>query len=147
MKVTLRSPELISYDNEINKEDIKSIYLALKLCYFERMFELSKLEMHTDLEFIHYFSIYILKENEKYRVITGRDHLSEIYKGKVRYGDCFIIDQNKQNENPRMNISIYEKMEMDKEYTTLNVNTIVSDFNNIFKSVEKEKLGLEIIVF
>ena len=45
------------------------------------------------------------------------------------------------------NLSVYETVEMDKEYTTLNIKEVISDFNNIFKDVEKEKLSLELIVF
>jgi hypothetical protein len=108
------------------------------------MIDLSRIEMHEDLELFHYFGIHIFKENDAYRVITGRGHMHEIYKGDNHYGDAFIIDQNKEHLNPRMNISIYEKMEMDKTYKIIDIPKIVFDFNQLFKDVEKEKLALEI---
>lgn len=147
MKVSPKVSLLSTNEDTENNQDVYDVYLALKLNYFNRMFELSKMEMHNDLEFVHHFSIYILKEDDKYRVFTCRSHIHEVYKGGVHFGDAFIINENKKAETARKNLSVYETVEMDKEYTTLNIKEIVSDFNNIFKDVEKEKLSLELIVF
>lgn len=142
-------PMLSKYTNMQDTEDdqmINDLYIQLKLNYYEKILDLSRVEMHEDLELFHYFGIHIFKENDGYRVITGRGHLHEIYKGTVHYGDAFIIDQNKEQINPRMNLSCYEKMGMDKIYKTIDIPKIVFDFNQLFKDVENEKLSLEIIL-
>jgi hypothetical protein len=142
-------PMLSKYtNNQDTKEDqlINDLYIQLKLNYYEKMLDLSRIEMHEDLELFHYFGIHIFKENDGYRVITGRGHLHEIYKGEDHYGDAFIIDQNKEHLNPRMNLSCYEKMEMDKIYKTIDIPKIVFDFNQLFKDIEKERIALEIIL-
>jgi hypothetical protein len=144
MKVTPRIAKYIINQEPEDDQIINDLYIQLKLNYYEKMIDLSRIEMHEDLELFHYFGIHIFKENDGYRVITGRGHMHEIYKGDNHYGDAFIIDQNKEHINPRMNISIYEKMEMDRQYKIIDIPKIIFDFNQLFKDVEKEKLALEI---
>lgn len=144
MKVT---PKVLKLQTNIDTENDKSVYetyLQLKLNYYEKILDLSRIEMHSDLELIHHFGIDIYKENDIYHVITGRHHINEIYKNGEHYGDVFIIDNNKTHPNPRMNLSCYEKMEMDKEYKILDVQKVLFDFNQLFNDVEKEKITLEI---
>lgn len=144
MKVTPRIAKYIINQDIEDSQIINDLYTQLKLTYYEKILDLSRVEMHEDLELFHYFGIHILKEIDGYRVVTGRGHMHEIYKGRDHYGDVFIIDQHKEHLNPRMNISIYEKMEMDKKYKIIDIPKIVFDFNQLFKNVEHEKLALEI---
>lgn len=138
MKVT---PRVLKLQTNIDTENDKSVYetyLQLKLKYYEKMLDLSRIEMHSDLELIHYFGIYIYKENDIYHVITGRSHINEIYKGQIHYGDVFITDSSKTHQNPRMNLSCYEKMEMKKIYKVLDIPKILFDFDQLFKDVKRE---------
>lgn len=147
MKVTPKVSKLTTNIDTENDKSVYELYLQLKIKYYEKILDLSRIEMHSDLELIHYFGIYIYKENDIYHVITGRSHINEIYKGEKHYGNVFIIDKNKDHPNPRMNISCYEKMELKKEYKILNVTKILFDFDQLFKDVGKENIVLEITKF
>lgn len=147
MKVTPKVSRLSTNEDTENDPLVYALYMQLQLNYLERMIDLSRIKMHEDLEFVHFFEIYILKENDLYRVITGRSHIHEVFLGKKHYGDAFIVDKNKENINPRMNISVYEKIEMNKTYKIFDIPKIVFDFNKLFKDVENEELALEIIKF
>lgn len=144
MKVTPKVSKLTTNIDTEHDKSIHELYIQLKLNYYEKMLDLSRIEMHADLELIHYFGIYIYKENDIYHVITGRTHINEIYKGENHYGDVFIIDSSKEHPNPRMNLSCYEKMELKKEYKILDIPKVLFDFNQLFKYVEQENIILEI---
>lgn len=146
MKVTPRIAKYIKNQDQEDAQNFNDLYIQLKLNYYEKILNLSRVEMHEDLELFHYFGIHIFKENYDYRIITSSGHMHEIYKGRNHYGDAFIIDQNKEHLNPKMNLSCYEKMGMDKIYKTIDIPKIVFDFNQLFKDVENEKLSLEIIL-
>ena len=51
MKVSPKVSLLSTNEDTENNQDVYDVYLALKLNYFNRMFELSKMEMHNDLEY------------------------------------------------------------------------------------------------
>lgn len=147
MKVTPRVSKLTTNIDTENDKSVHELYIQLKLNYYEKILDLSRIEMHSDLELIHYFGIYIYKENDIYHVITGRSHINEIYKGEKHYGDVFIVDSKKTHPNPRMNLSCYEKMEIKKTCKVLDIPKILFDFNQLFKDVEKESITLEITQF
>lgn len=144
MKVTPIISILMTNEETKNDQLVKDIFIQLKLNYLEKIMNFSRFYMHKNLEFRHYFSIYILKENDKYRVITCKSHIHEVYIAGKHYGDAFIIDDNNNKSKNKNSMSIYEGMFMDKEYQNIDISKIIFDFNQLFKDVEKEKISLEI---
>lgn len=144
MKVSPKVSKLITDNDTKDDKLVHELFLQIKLNYFEQMQNLARLKINEELELIHYFIIYILKEDECYRVITYRSHMHEVYKNCLHYGDVFLINENLPHKNSRNNLSVYDDIAMDKLYKTLDINKVIFDFNQIFKNVEDEKISLEI---
>jgi hypothetical protein len=132
-------------DDTAPDPEIYTLFNNLIIIYLTQIINLSKLSMHDDLILKHYFSVYILKEIDSYRVVTCRSHIHEVYLGKEHYGNAVIIDENATVLNK--NRSIYDTMEMDNSYKVLDINKIVFDFKQIFKHADQEKVLIEIIKF
>lgn len=143
-------PNLVTNDDTINDPLVIELYKQLKLSYYEKILDLSKIEMHhngyDDLEFIHRFEIHIYKEDDNYRITTGRQgERHEINRNGNYYGDVFIEDENKTKEYPKSYWSVYEFMDFSKAYKNPDVDRVIDDFNQLFSNVNSERIVLKII--
>jgi len=145
MKIIPVVSDLVTNDDTINDPLVIELYKNLKLSYYEKILNLSKIEMHDDLEFIHRFEINIYKDEGNYKVNTGRTDRHEINKHGDYYGDVFIEDANKIKKYPNNYWSAYEFMELSKTYKTIIIDRVVDDFNELFSNVNNEIIVLNII--
>lgn len=145
MKIIPVVSNLVTNNDTIDDPLVIELYLQIKLSYYEKILELSKIEMHPDLEFIHRFEINIYKEDNYYKVNTGRTERHEINRHGEYYGDVFIEDANKTKKYPNNYWSAYEFMELSKTYKTLIIDRVIDDFNKLFINVNNEKIMLNII--
>lgn len=145
MKIIPVVSNLVTNNDTIDDPLVIELYLQIKLSYYEKILELSKIEMHPDLEFIHRFEINIYKEDNYYKVNTGRTERHEINRHGEYYGDVFIEDANKTKKHPNNYWSAYEFMELSKTYKIIVIDRVIDDFNKLFTNVKNEIIVLNII--